>query len=78
MREQICPKPPCVSPRRCWNYDYCWYYGDAPTMKEGEDDQAQADTEAGAETGRVPQVRLLLPDQDLEPGVLHHPVREGG
>lgn len=26
--EQICPKPPCVAPRKCWQYNYCWFYAD--------------------------------------------------
>lgn len=28
--EQLCRKPPCVAPRKCWQFDYCWFYGDPP------------------------------------------------
>jgi len=26
---RLCVHPPCRGPRKCWQYDYCWYYGDA-------------------------------------------------
>jgi len=31
---RLCVWPPCRGPRKCWQYDYCWYYADPPEHKE--------------------------------------------
>lgn len=28
--DRLCRKAPCVTPRKCWQFDYCWVYGNPP------------------------------------------------
>ena len=33
---RLCSKPPCRLPRRCWQVDYCWVYGEPEGTVEPE------------------------------------------
>jgi len=30
---RLCVRPPCRGPRKCWQYNYCWFYAEPPVHK---------------------------------------------